>query len=325
MSIFPNATIQDANRLLRRTNIGGYEYLINKDLGVLPIFTWEIRNRVRQKKACNIVVVGEAGTGKSYVGMEICRSINRSFGRIDSRYAKLDPVFNIPQVVFSYNEYLQILLRLGRGHPIMLDEPSYAIGKREWYKQVNMAMVKSIESARFMVKPLIIPIINTSLLDKTIRSYLIQYMVVLHDRGRGVVYRIQASQFQEKVYKRFVCRIRYGMMDSNQCNRDSCLGCKKMKGCYLLRARYEKKKESIQLGRYAQDLEETKAMEGTRLTLEQLMEKAIPLMDQFTSDKQIDVTKMKLLIRTEHKIRIGNNKAYDLKKLMEIKHPEWFG
>jgi len=269
-------------------------------------------------------VCGEAGEGKSYVGIEIGRSIDQTFGKLTSKYAKIDPLFGLPQVVFSYKGYLEVLLKLGRGHPIVFDEPSYAMGKREWYKQVNQALVKTVESARFMVKPLIIPIINTSLLDKTIRSYLIQYMVVLHDRGKGVVYRIQASQFQDKVYKRFLCRIRYGLMDHRECNKDSCLGCKKMEGCYLLRARYEKKKSSIQMKRYEQDLVDSYAVEGSRLTLEQLASLVIPLKEHFVEDNKINVVQMKLILRTEHGVRIGKNKSYDLKALLQLQHPNLF-
>jgi len=310
--------------LLKSINIGGKEFKWNRDLGVAPYFTWKLRKRVRQKKACNVVVTGEAGEGKSYTAQQIARNIDPTFGAITKRYRKLDPEFILPQVVFSYKNYLDVLLKLPMGKPIVFDEPSYAMGKREWYKQVNQALVKTIESQRFLVKPLIIPIINTSLLDKTIRSYLIQFMVVMHDRGKGVVYRFQASQFQDKVYRKFVCRIKYGLMDNDKCNRDTCLDCKKIDDCMLLRARYEKKKQSIKMDRYQDDLEAATTRESERMTLEQLAEVVMPFFKDYTIDMKINVTKMKILLRERKGIRIGKNKSYDLRTLLEMKYPELF-
>lgn len=311
--------------VLKKRNIAGKEFLYNRDLGIGPYFTHEIRKRVRKKKANNIVVVGEAGEGKSYTALQIARNIDPWFGSLSSKYVKYDPEYGLPQVVFTYKQYGDILLKLGMGKAIVFDEPSYAMGKREWYKQINQALVKTVESQRFLVKPLIIPIINQSLLDKTIRSYLIQFMVVMHDRGKGVIYRIQPSQFQDKVYKKFFCKFRYGLMDNDKCNKDSCLGCKKKETCLLLRARYERKKRDIQLDRYAQDMEEVAMIEGSRLTLEQLAGLVIPLRDQFVDDDaRINVIKMKLLLRTQYSIRIGKNKSYDLKGLLHLQHPEMF-
>lgn len=310
--------------LLKSINVGGKEFLLNKDLGIAPYFTFLIRKRIRQKKTCNIAVTGEAGDGKSYTGNQVATHLYKGWGSLDDKYAKKDPDFGLPGVVYGYNAYLKILLEVGMGYPIVFDEPSYAMGKREWYKQINQALVKTVESARSMVKPLIIPIINSSLLDKTIRSYLIQFMIVMHDRGKGVVYRIQPSQFQDKVYRKFICRIRYGMMENDRCNKDSCLGCKDIQGCQLLRARYEKKKASIMHSRYEQDLVETERMETSILTLKQLENIVFPHYKEFSKDRTLSVLLMQTVLREKLGIRIGRNKAYELGSSIKYNHQELF-
>jgi len=309
---------------IKTVNIGGHEFKQNASLGIGPYFTNEIRKRVRKKKACNIAVVGEAGDGKSYTGLQVCRHLRKGWGMLNDRFAKYDPDYALPGVVYSYKEYLNILLKVGMGYPIEFDEPSYAMGKREWYKQINQALVKTVESARSMVKPLIIPIINISLLDKTIRGYLIQFMIVMHDRGKGVIYRIQPSQFQDKVYRKFFCTIRYGMMDNNQCNKDSCLGCRKLDNCYLMRARYEKKKANVMIERYEQDLVESERMETSQLTIDQLVKIALPHKELFTRDRVLNVLLMQTVLREELGIRIGRNKSYELGSTIKYTHPELF-
>lgn len=313
-----------SQQLLERINIGGWTFYQNADLGIAPYFTNTIRKRVKQKKTCNIAVVGEAGEGKSYQAAQVCRHLRKGWGELDDRYAKIDSDYKLPGIVFSYNQYLNVLLQVGMGYPIEFDEPSYAMGKREWYKQVNQALVKTVESARFMVKPLVIPIINMALLDKTIRSYLIQFMIVMTDRGKGIVYRIKPSQHQDKVYRRFFCRITYGMMDNDLCKKDSCIGCRKSETCQLFRARYERKKQDIQLQRYEQDLTETEKLEATRLTINQLEEIIFPHHDKYTEDGKLNVVRMQTVLSEKLGIRIGRNKSYTLADLLKYNHPETF-
>jgi len=133
--------------------------------------------------------------------------------------------FKLDQVVFTYKQYLRLILKLRMGKPIIFDEPSYAMGKRDWYKELNKALVLTIESQRFKVHPLFIPIINKALLDKTLRSYLIQFQIEMRDRGNAIAYRIYPSQHTEKIYRYTFCKLEYEMFDNHLCKRDSCLDC----------------------------------------------------------------------------------------------------
>lgn len=313
-----------SEQILQTRNISGMKFVHHKDLGIFPRFTLECRKLIRQKKACNIVVVGQAGNGKSYSGLQICKHLDRSFGRLTSAWNRLDPDFLLPQVVFSYKAYLEVLIKLGMGHTIMFDEPSYAMGKREWYKEVNQALVKTVESARFMVKPLIIPIINMNLLDKTIRAYLIQFMVHVVDRGKALVYKISASQSKDKVYRYFQCTLHYGLLEGNLCDRATCLGCGYLERCMLIRARYERKKRDIQLDRYTQDLEEVQAKEDQNLTIDQLYDIIFPDHAHYTNEGKLNVMQMQTYLREVHHIRIGRNKAYELGSTLKFRNPTLF-
>ena len=153
---------------------------------------------------------------------------------------------------------MELLIDLKMGKAIVFDEPSYAMGKRDWFKDLQKVLVHTLESQRFLVHPLFIPIINMSLLDKTIRNYLIQFQIHVVGRGHAYVYRLKPSQATDKVYRKFMCELFYHQFDSQLCKKDSCLGCKKMgdlenpspDDCQIFRAQYERKKREIQFTRY---------------------------------------------------------------------------
>lgn len=290
--------------------ISEFHYAFDKDRAIAPVFTWELRRRQRNLEACNTVIVGEAGSGKSYMAVDLARALKPSLKDENS-------------IVYSYKEYLKLLLRKGRD-PIVFDEPSYAMGKRDWYQEPQKALVKTVESQRFMGRPLFIPIINTNLLDKTVRSYLIQFRVVMVGRGRALVYRIEASQHEDKVYRHYLCTLQYPLMDSHLCSKSTCLGCRKLwKECDILRARYERKKDTIQKGRYKRDLELETDRESKELTLDEITEIAHELRASFIDeDKKIQAMKLKVTLKLQAGVSIAYNKAYEVKAMLEAKFPK---
>ncbi len=309
--------------------LGSNYFRRDADNGFYPIFSKELNRRVANKEACVTVVVGEAGMGKSYFAMQLARNIDKRFG--------------IDQIIFTYGDYIKEIQNLSHaGIPVCFDEPSYAMGKREWYKQINMALVKTIESQRFLVRPLIIPIINVNLLDKTLRDFLVIFQVHITKRGRAMVYRMRASQGEDKVYRYLICNLDYDMLDFDKCtleiearanakehpedkskvNKSSCLDCKLKESCDLLRAKYERKKMTIQLSRYEQDEEQAKTRESKELTLEQLVTQIEPYKDIYMTDGKVDARKLRYAFHQKLGIKIGHNKSYEVKTMIELQEKE---
>lgn len=303
---------------LKSMKMGSHEYLINPSLGYYPYFSVELRKRVLAKKISNISFNGEGGIGKSYNAMDVCRTLSKRF--------------DVEDIVFRYPEFMRCVLSTGRGIPIMFDEPSYAMSKKDWYKELVKALVKTIESFRFKGKPLFIPIINNAMLEKDIRSYLLQFQVVIHERGRATVYRIFPSQFKSKVYYYTFCKLRYGLFDYNLCNKKSCLGCKKLnpkdksKRCIIFRARYERKKIGTQEERYQVALEEAERLEYSKLSLDEVQAKVMIDFDKFfIKDKMdIDLDLLAIVLKRNHQQKLGHNKLYRLKKQIRYDYPERF-
>lgn len=298
---------------LKPMNYRGYTTFINTEKGVAPYFVNAIAERIHKKFATNIVVTGEAGIGKSYFALNLARLI--------------DKTFSIDQVVFDYDAFMDLVIGLKMGKPIVFDEPSYAIGKHEWYKQLNRALVKTIESFRFRIHPLIIPVINMNLLDKTVRRYLIQFAVHLYDRGKGIVYNIYPSQWKDDYYRYHFCNVDYKLFDTHLCDKDTCLGCKKLqRDCMIFRAQYERKKETIQLARYRKDKTEAAKDEARKISTKDLEDMAYALREDFVDRNtgKIDNIKLMTVMEDTHGIMISQWKARQIRKRLELHHPNEF-
>lgn len=303
-------------------NFHGYATLVDHSKGWAPYFSMHVSRAIHQKKACNVVVTGEAGAGKSYMAIDICRVLEGITKTGNDR-------FKLKQVVYRYQNYMQLILKLRMGKAIMFDEPSYAISHRDWYKEANKVLTRTMESQRFKIHPVFIPVINKALLDKTIRSYLIQYQIHVLDRGRAIVYRISPGQHKENIYRITVCNLRYFMFDWLLCPKDSCLGCKKLTAekdpCMIFRAQYERKKDSVQTIRYEQASDQAAQQESKLLTDDQLEILILKIRKLFTRpDGSIDIDLLRIAARRRLKIKIAHNRAYRLAKMLRFDYPELF-
>lgn len=311
---------------LKLMNFRGWETLVSKELAVSPFFSSRIRWRVNHKLFTNIAVTGEPGIGKSYDALDmarICDGLDRK--GIDR--------FKIRQCVFRQSEYMDVVIYLRMGKSIVFDEPSYALGKRDWYKELQKVLVHTIESQRFMVHPLWIPIVNLSLLDKVIRKYLISHVVHVVGRGHGLVYRIKPSQRTDKDYWYQMGELYYRLFDNDLCSRDSCLGCKKLGNpdkpkpgdCQIFRAQYERKKRMIQIDRYEQGRTKALEKESMDLTERQIEDLLMPHIEQLRSERtaRLSVGKMRVFLR-DHKVFLSSWKTRQIKESIEAAHPDLF-
>lgn len=303
----------EIQRKLKRINIGGWEELQSEDLGYGPYFTNEISYRMHRQYANNIIFTGEAGVGKSYTAWDVARLITNKF--------------MVEDIVSTYTEYMEQLLKKHREHvPIGFDEPQYALDKRDWYNQINKALIKTMTSQRFRLRPIFIPIINLSMLDKVLRSYLIQFHVILNDRGIGYSYRLIPSQIEDKLYRYRICKIEFGLFDSDLCDKPSCLTCGELKTCPIFRAQYERKKASWQLERDEGQLEESRNRDREQIMTDEIMVNCvIDNVDLCRNPKNnsIDPNRIVALIREKLKFRIGKSRGYEIRGQVYFKKPEW--
>lgn len=203
----------------------------SKSLNYTPRFYNELRNRINNIQPIRMMVVGEAGSGKSYTAMTI--------GMI------LDKKFCIEQVVFKYKDFMDLSGTLKSGQPIVLEEPAYILGARTWFNEFQRVIVSTIESSRYLNNPLIICVVNRNLIDKTIREYYCNYCVEMRRRGVARVYRTWRPQWYDKPYRKTAIDIflPYPGVDLAECDRTTCLECKELPTCNkYIWPKYERKR-----------------------------------------------------------------------------------
>jgi DNA polymerase III delta prime subunit len=283
-------------------------------LGVNTYFSSVIKARINKQKPCNVIFCGEPGISKTYTAIGLAQY--------------LEPRFTVKQIAMTYSEVMSLMINLPEGRIIVVDEPEYVAGHREWYKDVNRVLVSTLRSGRFKVHPLFIPTINKSLLDKTIRRYLIQYMVWMTDRGEGKVYRFSPDRFKDNVWFNPMCELNIEMLDSGACKRPWCYNCVRytQNACKLLRAQYERKRAEIQDSRYKDDLGKVQKREAKTLTIKDKEKIAYELITKHdikhTNRGSPDSTHLTMLFDEEKGLQISENTARELVKRCLIRHPE---
>ena len=95
-------------------------------------------------------------------------------------------------------------------------------------------------------------------------------------------------------------------------------------GCQLLRAQYERKKASIQIGRYDEGLELAKRLESKEVTIEQQVEMAHALGDKLTRTRNgnLDIELLRYRFEEVYAMKISVRRANSIRKRHDLKYPQ---
>lgn len=118
-----------------------------------------IKSRVDRNQNYIMLFVGQTGTGKSYAAMSLGEEV--------------DPNFNINRVVFSADEFIDILNNDGslvKGSVIMWDEAGVGMPAREWYSLSNKVISYVVQTFRVKGYILIMTTPSLKYIDSQIRA-----------------------------------------------------------------------------------------------------------------------------------------------------------
>ncbi len=117
------------------------------------------------------VATGLPNWGKSYWDMAVMEDFHKDWGLPDFRGKYLDHA-NPPIVFNSYQFWLR-MQTCGEWEWTLWDEPNKGLSHRDWYLDMNKAVVTYIQTFRFKHKPLLLALPHIRLLDKSARAVMV--------------------------------------------------------------------------------------------------------------------------------------------------------
>jgi hypothetical protein len=243
------------------------------------------RDRMGSKRNFLIAIVGETGSGKSYMGLRI--------GEV------LDPNgdFDVSHVVFTADEFFDCLGRLKNNCFIMFDEAGVSFSHREFMSMVNKMLGFVFQTFRYKFINVIFTLPSLGYMDYVGRG-LLHCVIRMIDRGKGVVYRVQKDMLGRRIYYPKIGVLEAGLPSKRLIDD------------------YEVKKAKIMDMRYESWGAELKAnQDRARWRYASIQDIALEVkshIDDFINDKgKIDA----FLIASQ--LGIGVNKAYCVKRFLE--------
>lgn len=135
------------------------EYVLYSKEDVNISLKWDPVSIARKRLARNqnllCVITGQTGTGKSLSALEFARLI--------------DPTFKASQVVFTVEEFLNLMETLGPGKVIIFDEAGVDLDARRSSSKKNVFFSNILKTFRYLQIPTIFTLPNLAMLDKNAR------------------------------------------------------------------------------------------------------------------------------------------------------------
>jgi len=140
----------------------------------------------KKDKDSVICIDGSEGSGKSTLGLQLCRYV--------------DPTFNLSRVVFTPEEFRDAIYKAKKGQAIMFDEAFTGFSSRASLSGVNKTLVSLMMQLR--QKNLFIAIVLPTifLLDKYISLFRTRVLIHVYEvRGRRGFYKVYSSRKKKEL------------------------------------------------------------------------------------------------------------------------------
>lgn len=139
----------------------------------------DMKENVAQDYDNLVIIVGKEGTGKSNLGVDICKSYDPTF-TLEDRY------------IYDFLPFLRKLQQdfdaPGNGRAYLLDEATNLVSNRDWNKDENKHMIQLLEMFRSRGLTLVMCIPSFDRLDKYIREFRARFILECYDFAQGTKY-----------------------------------------------------------------------------------------------------------------------------------------
>jgi hypothetical protein len=168
----------------------------------MPTFSEVIYRRRNLGVNSITLIVGKRGIGKSYMGLYLCKFF--------------DSNFTVKQVVFSVEDFLDIMKILSKRACVLFDESGIAVSNRTFMSYINLVCSYVAESFRFKGVDLFLTVPNMNLVDVNLRN-LSDFMIRVTRRGYGRVYQISSDVFKSGIKTPILCNLQTKKPEDQLC------------------------------------------------------------------------------------------------------------
>jgi len=216
-------------------------------------------------KNLNCALIGESGSGKSYAGLRICETYYKDY---------LNKDFTVNNVVFSISEFLERVGEFGvdeKNSCLIFDDSGLKYSSARWFDELNQILGYTLQSYRYRIINVFFTIPVLKWLDRVGRGML-HGKIELKSIGNGAYYKVRYNQFNDKIYNRRTCLIKFELPSKKLTNH------------------YERKKHKfleLEYDSYLQNAKarELRSMELDKQDIEFYLDKLISDPDQYLNTR----------------------------------------
>ena len=253
--------------------------------------------------------------------------------RIESAKDSKHKMYRVSNVVFSRDQLLYLLSEsspLKRGSCIIIDEAAYSIGARRWYESTQKDLMEAIESIRSRGYVIIIVSLHPSLLDVVIRKFMVNFLIVVEDRGKCTVYHQYMLRFLDELHRSKFLTLTLQMPGYESCSSPTCLTCKHRTYCHNIRAVYERAKAKFVLGmtesaRNSAEIDAEKMVKRIPVSNEDYVTKLHEDIAQLDRKRgRVNILSLQKHLLDSFGNKVSIQRCYFLRTMLETAHPEDF-
>lgn len=170
-------------------------------------FLQQLHNRNVEKngaKNLNCAIIGESGSGKSYGALRISELYYEKY---------LNKKFPVKNVVFTISEFLERVGEMGTDDKcsiLIFDDAGLKYSSSRWFDELNQILGYTLQSYRYRIINVLFTIPVLKWLDRIGRGML-HGKIELKSVGNGAYYKVKYNQFNDKIYNRRTCLIKFNM------------------------------------------------------------------------------------------------------------------
>ena len=136
-------------------------------------------NRLKENRTELVCIVGDTGTGKSYIGLQYANEVEKRFNR----------TFTADHVVFNTLDFMKLVNSdsLPKGSVILYDDAGLGISSKQWWEEEVKVFGRVIQSYRYKQIITVITVPDISFIVKEARV-LLSLLLQTDPRVQGIVY-----------------------------------------------------------------------------------------------------------------------------------------